>query len=429
MMSDDEDNKWINILNGDESPESSDIEDPNISIARDDMLRRHIFNRSHDRINVSTIDTVINDYLSNPSDTFTIHNMDFAELPSILSTFSDIKTLRIVSCNLESLNNLPPCVEILDVRHNNITSVYSSDIPETLYELNLTKNKIEILDLSESKNITSLNVLNNPLTSVLVFPPNITELNLSFTGISSTVSIDNLSRLKILKLNNTNISNIDNLPNSILELSISRINFEMCDGVINSLPNSLIKFVAHCADIKRFAFNKFPIGLTELDVYNNYLTELPEVPGRMVEIDISNNNLTRITNIPKLIEKFDSRTNDNLVFTQEQKDTISSLKELPFVTEIYIDNDNEYMDDNIYNFMENKENYGMDMETDNVLMDSMMNTRINNIPRHNGNLSYNNIMDMLMRSDSISNLTQNDNFEPSRKDTHKIKHPKKIHRL
>lgn len=428
-MSDSDDINWMQLVNDNNSSDMSDVEDPSISISRDDMLRRHMFNMEHRNMNSNSMEDILNNYLTNPSDTFTVHNAHIRELPNIITTFSNIKKLIIINCSLETLNNLPPNVESIDVSNNSITVINSICIPESVTEINLTKNNIQILDLSTSLNITTINLSNNPLSNILVLPPNVIDLNLSSTGIVSTDTINNLNSLQILKLNSICITNIDNLPDSILELSISRINMELGDGIINKLPVSLTNLVAHCAGIKRFAFEVFPSNLVELDVYDNELTELPRVPDRMEDIDISRNKLTRITNIPNTIEKYDSRMNEHLVYTQEQKNIIDNLKQVPWSNDIYIDDDD---DDDIFNFVNNDENHVMDSKRENVFIDSMMNTRnINIMDMLNSRTQQNNIMDILQRLNNdnpISRLMGNDNFRPSKKNTHRIRH-RRIYRI
>jgi hypothetical protein len=398
----------------------SDIEEHKINDMRNNMMNHRIFNIGEQTINNNSIEENINIYLTNPSNTFTANNSHIRKIPSIMETFGDIIFLRLINCSLTNLSNLPPNIVNLDISNNNISEIHNSDIPKTLVDINLNNNNIRTLDLSISDNITILNLSNNPLTNILAFPPNIIELNLSSSNINSTEMINNLTGLQILRLCSTNISNIDNLPDTIKELNISRINMELGSGVISKLPASLTKLVAHCSGIKQFSFGEFPHNMIVLDVYNNELTELPKLPNKMEDIDISRNKLTRITNIPHIITKFDSRMNEHLIFTQEQKNIINNLKNTPWENDIHTNNTDDDIfltsdNDDIFPTSDNDDISITDIKTNNVFIDSMMNMRNNNSPHK--------IMDHI-NQDLIHNLAHNDNFYPLKNPTHKIKHTK-----
>lgn len=336
----------------------------------------------------NVFDYVLNRHITNPTSVFYVCDDDnIKELPNIISTFTDIKKLHITNCSLLSVSNLPPQVEEIDLEHNQINEITCADIPNTAYKLDLNNNNLQKLNLLSQDNIRYIDISYNPIKE-LKLPINIIELNLSSTGIRTTEFINSLNNLQKLHLDNTEITDIDNLPDSIEELNISRTNLNINGGVINKLPSSLNKFVAHYAHIRRFAFDKFPNNLTVFDVFRNELTEMPEFPDVMTEIDISENNLIRITNIPKTIKQFDSRMNENLVFTDEQKNIISILKTTPW--DIYVDTDT---DDDI-SMLEYKN------ESD-ILLDSMM-----NMQKENENFMIN--MDR--------------EFIPSKRSTNKIKH-------
>jgi hypothetical protein len=263
---------------------------------------------------------IISDFLGNPRQIFSLINEDIEELPDIIKTFDTLKTLIVSNCKLKNLKNLPPNIEKLDIRGNCLTFLNSSDIPNKVTEINACKNKITDIDLSQSHNLVDIYISNNPLASDIKFPLGVKTIHAISSNLTNIAPFKHLVCLESLRLNMCNIENIDELPDSITELSISRVILSRSNGVIKNLPKNLKKFIAQSAEIKHFEFDAFPSSLEYLDLYDNNIISLPCVPDNMQLIDIAkNSNLEKIANIPKNINSYDYMHTSKLSFTEEQR--------------------------------------------------------------------------------------------------------------
>jgi hypothetical protein len=176
----------------------------------------------------------------------------------------------------------------------------------------------------------------------LKFPPNVETLHVASTNICDIQPFVNLNKLKILKANITNIDNIDALPDSVTDLSVSRVMLFRTGGVINRLPSKIEKFTCHSSGIRHFSFSYFPQTLDYLDLYDNELESLPVLPNKMSYLDIAKNRLKTISNIPKEITSCDCSKNPGLTFSAEQNELIKSHKSKIGIT---FSSDNSEQDD------------------------------------------------------------------------------------
>jgi hypothetical protein len=285
------------------------------------------------------ISKIVSDFLSRPvpTDTMIIKGLPLYEIPSIICTLDQVKNLIITHCGLVSLKNLPPKLERLDIRYNDIQVLLSSDLPATLIELIATKNCIHTIDLSDSTNMRILNLSNNPFTDVIAFPPNVDDLCVTACDINNTKALSKLTSLSILKINMTHILSLDDIPDSVMDLSASKLKLNSFEnnGVILKLPKKITKFVCHSSGISGFAFDEFPPLLKYLDLYDNDIVELPKLPDLIERVDISKNSLTKVANIPTKVKMYECNDNDKLMFTSDQLEIIAELRRTPSVTFIY----------------------------------------------------------------------------------------------
>lgn len=262
-----------------------------------------------------------------PSDTFIMSNVEVEELSYIFKTLVCIKYMEVAGCKLKNLKNLPPNLERLNARENELTQIYSAEIPDTVTELHLSKNKISFVDLSTSLNIEMLNISSNPLNDLLLFPPNIRSLNVSSSNIDSVEHFEKLRYLTYLKISSSDIDNVDDLPDGIEELHMTKLMMGKSGGKIDKLPHNLEKLIANNAGIRVINFHKFPPFLKYLDLSCNELFSLPEIVSENIHfLDVSNNNLMFVDNVPRDAGLLDYSKNPALRFTPDQQDTIDILK-------------------------------------------------------------------------------------------------------
>jgi len=283
-----------NIFSEEISEDSSDI--CGLRDESDDSIRNNS--------KPANIVMIIEEYLKNPKNTITIDNFTLDELPEVFGSFNEVTKLVVSRSRLKSLKNIPPNVKILDLRDNYLTVVISNDIPKSVEELYLNKNKINLIDLSDSPNIRILNICYNPLDAYVCFPPNVESIACIGSNINSIECFKDLLKLTSLNLNSTNIRSIDWIPDNVQELRCSRTSLK----VINRLPSQLKLFVAHSSEIRELKFSSFPNSLRELDLYDNELTVVPEFPHSLLEIDLMKNRINRI-NLSHTIQRIDLKEN------------------------------------------------------------------------------------------------------------------------
>lgn len=295
---------------------------------------------------VEQMNRAIDEYLnqSEPSDSFVMCNIDVTELSDIFKTLTCIKHMDVSGCKLKNLKNLPPNLERLDARNNELTELFSSEIPDNVSELHVSKNKITFVDLSMSPNIETLNISCNPLTNLLLFPPNINALSVASSCIDTTEPFKDLKFLKILKISSTEIDNLSELPDGIAELHATKIQLEKCNGIIESLPQDIEKFVANDSGIRILNFESFPPFLKYLDLSNNELRCLPELPEKLEFLDVSNNSLMCVVNVPCDARTLDYSHNSCLKFTSEQQNIIEMLRKYGNGMVVTDDKKNENID-------------------------------------------------------------------------------------
>jgi hypothetical protein len=110
--------------------------------------------------------------------------------------FSKLKHLEFSPGNITGIRNIPKELETLNIEEQTISALPS--IPNTLIELNVSKNNLGYLDLKDATHLKILRCKNNKLTVLENLPRSLEELN-----------IEN-NQLKQLDLNKmTNLKRLD----------------------------------------------------------------------------------------------------------------------------------------------------------------------------------------------------------------------------
>ena len=274
----------------------------------------------------SRINEIFDDYSKTSKSQLIIKNI-YAVIPD-MHMFTELKHLQLINCNLLELPKLPNILT-LDISNNKLTQLIN--IPETLIELNATKNNIATVNLISYINLSVLNLSSNTLHS-MVLPPNITELNISNTKfvITNGCTINTLSRLKKLDIEQCLIAQngLDNLPDELTNISASYLK-TINSIIINKLPGKLEHLKCINSNIQEFTFPVFPSSLKQLVIYNNKLRSIPMLTCILDILDVSNNMLLNIPVIPDYVRFFDCSGNNELKLTSEQQQLLKNLDNLP----------------------------------------------------------------------------------------------------
>ncbi len=286
--------------------------------------------------NDDRVSEIIMNYITSPTSTLIFNNLEMGTIPEIIQTFTDLESLVIINCNLESLAGLPSNLKTLDISNNKITERLDAHIPNTLITLTANRNCISKIDIISQVNMKTLKISGNIISSIKNLPPNLIDLDISNTKfvITNQCIINTLTKLKKLDIEQCLIAQngIDNLPDNITHLSASHI--KTTSGlIINNLPKNLENFKCNNSNVCELKFDEFPSTITHISIYNNKLTHVPTVPLKMDTLDISNNLLSSIPTIPTYVRIFDCSGNEQLKLTDSQ---ITLLKQLDLLRETNI---------------------------------------------------------------------------------------------
>lgn len=208
--------------------------------------------------------------------------------------FKSLKTLRLSSNHLFTI---PEAVNEL----------------ESLQELSLDRNRLECVELSNTK-IAYLDLFLNNIAQFPILPDSITSLNLGFNHIKGlSVYMPHIRELRLAGNDLNEITETCSFPELIfLDLSFNRL---VAIPPISSFAPKL--------ELLNLSFNflsQFPKGLpntiTKIEISHNCLVEWTdqiELLDKLTFLDIHENKFTEIPKLPKSIEKL--MADDNLFET------------------------------------------------------------------------------------------------------------------
>lgn len=344
-------------------------------------------------------------YIKNPTSVMILNETNIAEVPSICVMFREVKKLIANDNPMSAIKNIPPNTTYLEVKQCHLEMLVGIHLPDSIAEINATGNKIDKVVL-QNPNLSSLILTGNPLRGALMFPTTITKLLLNGSTVSDIDSIKILSNLKIINISSTNIQNIDALPDSVLELYACRLNLP----TISHLPTNLIKFSANSSNISAINIDKFPIGLTDLDLCDNNLTNVPLFPDDTTDIDLMKNDLTNIV-LPVGVMRIDLRENLRLILTREQKEFLKEVQNKSPSHAVWIDDDDDYC------------NLDSDFPSNNLMsrvndVDSIMDIYEKTLPV----VPISPVIPIRQRIEMLHMLHMYDMYIPPKDPTRKIKH-------
>jgi len=138
--------------------------------------------------------------------------------------FGLIDTIILGKGEITNLINIPKGITSFTCTDNLLKMV--ENLPSSLSSINLSGNMIEDIDVSNLKNLQSLNLSHNKLTQLENLPLNLEELLCDFNQLHQ-LNLEGLTKLKTLNISNnkiTLIENIDTITNLIYDNNPS-INF------------------------------------------------------------------------------------------------------------------------------------------------------------------------------------------------------------
>lgn len=249
-------------------------------------------------------------------------NMKDLEQPD-LSRYTWVTELDMSNNKLTKLNKdfLPPNVITLELRHNMFETFDCANVPSTVQDLDLSLNDIPILDC---KNLINLERLNCSVCGLrtLVFPPNATEIDISNNNI--TLLDDFPQNLITMDCSNNQLSEFGKLNDELKGIKFSFNTFnefpDFPDSVIHiegqknyigeiyRLPHDL-----EYLDMKDNRITEirchWPIGLTRLNLADNILENIDDLPDHAEEIDLSSNKIGLLCEIPESVKLLDVSNN------------------------------------------------------------------------------------------------------------------------
>lgn len=207
-----------------------------------------------------------------PSATITELDYDGCSFPELdLSTCANITTLviRYHKVKLSKLV-LPPHLKCLVLK---CTSFETTDLPLNLHTLLIEKCD-SVLNISHLENLKNLNYINQTC-DLPELPPNLKELHCSYCKFTRLPVLP--TKLNMLFCMDCKLSELPDLPASLQYLRIH-------NNPIKTLP-------------------ALPAELTCLDIHGCELTHLPlSLPKHLEELDVRDNNLTSIPDVPCTVE-------------------------------------------------------------------------------------------------------------------------------
>lgn len=263
----------------------------------------------------------------------------------VLSEFTWVEKLNLSNNFLTKVSNLPPNTISITLSCNNISNIENSRFHDNLKELDISKNSLKKFDGGSFQKLKTLLINKNDLEE-FIFPPNLINLDITDNKISSCLEFPN--SLKKINCPNNKLDKI--IVNSQLEkIDMSHNQFEIfpefkdsIDTIISN-KNSIKTITYLPSSLKVLKLNdnqiwsiqcQLPPGLIKLDLSDNMLTNIPELPTDIEEVNVSDNRINELGNIPESVKILDCSNNHLCEIPEELKRR-----------NIKLDYDNNFMSD------------------------------------------------------------------------------------
>ena len=230
-------------------------------------------------------------------------------------------------------------VKVLNANYNSLTSLY--DIPSTIQELNVGRNKFTSFSVTGKKSLTTLDVSNNTSLKSLNCPDNaLTSLNaenctslsiLNCSGNSLTelpflpnaLTVINASSNKLTKLSITGMSNLTTLDVS-KNTSLTYLQCSSCALTDLNFTGAPLREL-YCSYNKLTSLPALPSSLAILYCGNNQLKALPTLPAALTRLSCNYNSLTFLPTLPSSIQMVDASYNSLRTVSASGLKSLTSL--------------------------------------------------------------------------------------------------------
>lgn len=229
----------------------------------------------------------ISDIVTNENERVYIFDIKISELPEIFKTFTFVKEMYLQDTLLNSLNNLPPNLRQLKIINGDFEVFDGKLIPSTVTDIIFKRCSIKrVINLQEG--IKKLDLNKNSIEFIeSEMPESLIYCNLSDNDLKVLPKFKN--NLRELFVNDTKIESIDDLPDSVLEIYATSNSIP----IINNLPKALEVLKIYKSEIIGIKC-KIPDSVRILDLYDNNLRNVPNIPNSIVEIDLTANLLNEL---------------------------------------------------------------------------------------------------------------------------------------
>ena len=268
-----------------------------------------------------SLDNILLSSRNKQEKTLLLQSLHLKELPD-LHEFIWIEDLNLGNNKLTKVTKsyLPPNLKILELYENDIVLIKHDDVPESIEGLNLTLNEIVEFDGSKFINLQELCLNNNKICD-FKFPPNCVSLDISYNDLKEIPPFPKfLERIDCCGneleeiLPNENLKEIDFSANSFDDFPEFPNGVTSIDGSknpiteIEKLPHELENFKMRDCKISKIIC-ELPFNLIMLDLHDNILTEMPDLPLMIEEVDLSDNRINDLKTIPFGVKILDMSDN------------------------------------------------------------------------------------------------------------------------
>jgi Leucine-rich repeat (LRR) protein len=248
------------------------------------------------------------------------------DVPVEIKSMTHLLTLSLKGNRIKLINasQFPKSLRILILDNNKIEVLNDESIPCGLTNLSINHNNISEFDGKSMvfSNLSSISISDNRLSNVILptnikyamlthnsietigdFPKSLVNIQLFDNKLAELPIINN--GLSIIDVSQNDLEYFSEFPYSVTELYISHNSIRKID---KELPPYLKTFKAYASRISEISVN-LSKSLTDIDLSNNNLYMMPELPSTLTHLNLNDNNFTELPTIPNSIKELDVSQN------------------------------------------------------------------------------------------------------------------------